>query len=131
MRFSQLIGVLNHLEKAGDAIKQLARVTKQGSTLLFNFANLQSYFWAAGRRINKSSTAVGQDVYSIWERPSDVARMIDAAGLDVIAKRGNVHTPRAMERYHLGAVVRLLDSLSRQGPMRPLAPVQYCLCRKR
>ncbi|NNF44372.1 MAG: methyltransferase domain-containing protein [Phycisphaerales bacterium] len=125
------LNVFNHLEHAGDALKELARVTKQGSTLLFNFANLHSYFWAAGRRINRTSKAVGQDVYSVWERPADVQRMIEAAGLDVVRKRGNVHTPRAMEKYRLGPVVGALDRLSRQGPMRSLAPVQYCLCRKR
>ena len=123
--------VLNHLEHAGTAIKELARVTKPGSTLLFNFANLNSYFWAAGNKINKSSRAVGQDVYSIWERPSDVRKMIEDAGLDLIGKSGNVHTPRAMEKCHLGPVVNLLDTISRGGPLRPLAPVQYCLCRKR
>lgn len=124
------LNVFNHIEQAGRALAEIARVTKPGSTILFNFANLHSYFWLAGRRINRASKAVGQDVYSVWERPGDVRRMITDAGLELVARRGNVHTPRAMEKFRLAPVVHLLDNASRTGPLRPLAPVQYCLCRR-
>ena len=125
------LNVFNHLERAGDALKQLARVIKPGSTLLFNYANLNSWYWPAARRIRKRGTAVGQDVFSTWERPADVRRMIDDAGLDLVERVGHVHMPRAMERYKLAPVVRCLDQLSRGGPLASLAATHYCFCRKR
>ncbi len=125
------LNVFNHLERASDALRQLARVIRPGSTLLFNYANLNSWYWPAARRIRKRGTAVGRDVFSIWERPSDVRRMIDEAGLELVERVGHVHMPRAMERYGLAPVVRLLDRLSRRGALSGLAAAHYCFCRKR
>lgn len=124
------LNVFNHLERAGDALAELARVIKPGSTLLFNYANLRSFYWAAGHRINSKAKAVGQDVYSRWERPADVRRMIAAAGLELDETRGHAHAPRAVERLHLLPVVAMLDRVSRRGPLRPLAPIHYCRCRR-
>lgn len=124
------LNVFNHLERAGDALRELARVTRPGSTLLFNYANLHSWYWPAARRIRRRGTAVGQDVFSIWERPRDVRRMIADAGLALVRRVGHVHMPRAMERYHLTGAVRLLDRLSRRGPLEPLAATHYCFCRR-
>jgi ubiquinone/menaquinone biosynthesis C-methylase UbiE len=122
------LNVVNHLENVGDAIRELARVIKSGSTLLFNYANLRSYYWAAGRKINKKHEAIGQDVYSQWLRPADVHRMIADAGLTLVRRLGHVHVPRNQDRFT--AVAATLDAVSRRGPLRGLAPVQYCLCRK-
>lgn len=127
------LNVFNHLKQPGDALRELARVIRPGSTLLFNYANLQSWYWPAARRINRRSTAVGQEVFSVWERPASVRRHIADAGLDLVASRGHVHMPRELERK-LGAalpIVRLLDAVSRRAPLRRLAAVQFCLCRKR
>lgn len=125
------LNVFNHLEQAGDALKELARVTRPGSTMLFNYANLQSYFYPVGRKINKTSTAVGQDVYSKWERPAEMRAHIEAAGLDLIRSAGFVHVPRAAEKYKLTPLLALLDSVSRGAPLKRFAPVHYCLCRRR
>ncbi len=126
------LNVLNHLEEPANAIRQLARVIKPGSTLLFNYANLQSYYWPVGRRINRRSRAIGQDVYSSWEKPSFIRRAVDEAGLDLVACLGNVHVPRGLDRRRaLLPVVKLLDAISRRAPLRRLAPIHFCLCRKR
>lgn len=125
------LNVFNHLEHPGRALREMARVTRPGSTLLFNYANLQSYFWLAAGRINRRRAAVGQEVYSAWERPGTMRRLIDEAGLDLVRSLGQVHIPRAMERFRLDAAVRLLDALSRAAPLRRLAPVHFCLCRRR
>ncbi len=123
------LNVFNHLERAGDALRELARVVKPGSTLLFNYANLHSYYWPACRRINARRSAVGRDVYSIWEKPREVRRMIGGASLELVRRVGHVHVPWALERYHLYPVARLLDSVSRVGPLSALASIHYCLCR--
>jgi ubiquinone/menaquinone biosynthesis C-methylase UbiE len=125
------LNVFNHLERPGDALKQLARVIRPGSTLLFNYANSQSYYWPAARRINHSKLAIGQNVYSTWERPRDVRAWIRDSGLELVQQLGNVHVPRAIEKYPVYAVVQALDAVSRSGPLRRLAPFQFCLCRKR
>jgi len=125
------LNVFNHLERPGDALKQLARVVRPGSTLLFNYANLQSYFWPAARRINQNKKAIGQDVYSTWERPSDVRAFIRDAGLELVKQLGQVHVPRAIEKYPVHSLLRVLDSMSRRAPLRRLAPFHFCLCRKR
>lgn len=125
------LNVFNHLDRAGDALAQLARVIKSGSTLLFNYANLRSYYYPAAKKINARSTAVGQDVYSIWERPADVMAMIDAAGLTLDKRAGHVHVPRAMEKYKLLPVVKVLDGISRSGPLAGLASVHFMRCRKK
>jgi len=124
------INVFNHLERAGEALRELARVIRPGSTLLFNHANLHSYYWPAGRRINRRSAAIGQDVHSRWEKPAVVRRMIAEAGLDLVRHVGHVHTPRAIEKYRLGLLAVLLDAASRRGPLKTFAPVHFCLCRK-
>lgn len=124
------LNVFNHLERVGDAIRQLARVTRPGGTILFNYANLNSYYYLTARRINKTSTAVGQAVYSRWITNASVTRMIADAGLTLEKRVGHVHMPRAMEQHNLLPAVNLLDALSRTGCFRPLAPIQYCYCRK-
>ncbi|MHC4768011.1 MAG: class I SAM-dependent methyltransferase [Planctomycetota bacterium] len=124
------INVFNHLERAGAALKELARVTRPGSTLLFNHANQHSYYWLAGKLINRRSSAIGQSVYSRWEKPAAVRRMIDEAGLDLVRHVGHVHTPRAIEKCRLDLVTMLLDAASRRGPLHQFAPVHFCLCRK-
>ena len=125
------LNVFNHLERPGDALKQLAGVIKPGSTLLFNYANLQSYYWPAARKINQNKTAVGKDVYSTWERPGEMDLLIDEAGLDLIQRVGNVHVPSAMEKYPVRPIVMMLDAISRSGPLKRFAPFHFCLCRKR
>ena len=125
------LNVFNHLERPGEALNQLARVTKAGSTLLFNYANLQSYYWLAARRINQRKKAIGQDVYSTWERPSEMRRIIRDAGLELVRVLGQVHVPRAMEKYPIRPVVFVLDKISRRAPLQRLAPFHFCLCRKR
>jgi SAM-dependent methyltransferase len=124
------LNVFNHLEKAGDALKQMARVIRPGSTLMFNFANLHSWYYLAGKRINRRRTAIGQDVFSIWERPSDVRAMIDDAGLELVSRLGYAHVPRAVEKYHLTPFVYAIDAVSRRGLLQGLAPVLFCLCRR-
>jgi SAM-dependent methyltransferase len=125
------LNVFNHLERPGAALCELARVIHAGSTLLFNYANLHSWYFPAGRRVNRRATAIGQSVYSSWRRPSEVDAMIEQAGLEPVCRRGHVHVPRALERFHLHALVKALDAASRRGPLLRLAPVQFCLCRKR
>jgi ubiquinone/menaquinone biosynthesis C-methylase UbiE len=124
------LNVLNHLERPGEALKQLARVIRPGATLLFNYANLQSYYWPAARRINRRKKAVGQDVYSTWERPAEMRQAIRQAGLELVQQLGHVHVPRGLEKYPIHPVVRILDAVSRRGPLRRLAPFHFCLCRK-
>lgn len=124
------LNVFNHLERVGDAIREMARVTRPGGTILFNYANLSSYYVLAARRINRTGVAVGQSVFSRWITPDAVRRMIADAGLVLERAAGHVHAPRAMEKLNLLPVVRILDGLSRCGPLRPFAPVQFCLCRK-
>lgn len=124
------LNVFNHLESPGDALAQLARVIKPGSTLLFNYANLQSYYWPFARKINKNNRAIGQDVYSTWERPADMNKIISAAGLKLVQQIGNVHMPRAMEKYPVLPIISVLDKISRSGPLKRLAPFHFCLCQK-
>ncbi len=125
------LNVFNHLEQPGDALKQLARVTRKNSTLLFNYANLNSYYWLAARKINQNKQAIGQNVYSTWERPSYVRKIIQDAGLDLVSVYGQTHVPRAMEKYPVRPLVFILDAISRRGPLSKLAPFHFCLCRKR
>jgi ubiquinone/menaquinone biosynthesis C-methylase UbiE len=124
------LNVFNHLERPGEALKELGRVTKRGSTLLFNYANLQSYYWPAARQINSRNKAVGLDVYSSWVLPKQMRQAIDSAGLEVVQLLGNVHMPRGLEAYPVGAAVRLLDRISRKAPLSSLAPFHFCLLRK-
>jgi ubiquinone/menaquinone biosynthesis C-methylase UbiE len=125
------LNVFNHLEHPEIGLKQLARVIRTGSTLLFNYANLQSYYWLAARRINKRKKSISQDVYSIWNRPARMLEIMQQAGLDLVQKLGHVHVPRAMEKYRLLPAVSVLDAVSRRGPLCRLAPYHFCLCRKR
>jgi ubiquinone/menaquinone biosynthesis C-methylase UbiE len=125
------LNVFNHLERPGDALKQLARVIRPGSTLLFNYLNAQSYYWPAARRINRTKKAIGQDVYSTWERPKTIRALIDVAGLEIIDQVGQVHVPRAIDKLPFLSLLTVIDALSRRGPLRRLAPLQFCMCRKR
>jgi len=125
------LNVFNHLERPGEALKQLARVIRPGATLLFNYANLQSYYWPAARRINQRKKAVGQDVYSTWERPGEMRQAIREAGLELVQQLGHVHVPRGLEKYPVRPLVFVLDAISRRGPLRRLAPFHFCLCKKR
>src|SRR5690606_41414486 len=124
------LNVFNHLDRSGDALRQLARVVRPGSTLLFNYANLRSYYWPAAYCINRNKKALGKSVFSTWERPEEMVRRIEKAGLEVVRILGHVHVPRALEAYRLTAIVRLLDVASRSGLLRRLAPFHFCLCRK-
>lgn len=124
------LNVFNHLERAGDALKQMARVLKPGSTMLFNYANLHSYYWPVGSRINRKSHAIGQEVFSIWERPSQINEIIRNAGLELIRRVGHVHMPRAMEKLRLLPLVKVMDAASRRAPLSRLAPIHFCLCSK-
>jgi ubiquinone/menaquinone biosynthesis C-methylase UbiE len=127
---SMSINVINHLDSPELALRELARVTKTGSTIMFNFANLNSFYWPAARKINSDNKAVGLDVYSTWERPSEVSAMIESVGLEQVSQLGQTHIPRALEKYRLIWAVRTLDAISRRGPLRRFAPMQFCLCRK-
>jgi ubiquinone/menaquinone biosynthesis C-methylase UbiE len=124
------LNVFNHLERPGEALKELGRITKRGSTLLFNYANLQSYYWPAARRINARNKAVGLDVYSSWVLPKQMRQEIDNAGLEMVRLIGNVHMPRGLEAYPVSGVVRFLDCISRNAPLSRFAPFHFCLLRK-
>ncbi len=123
------LNVFNHLERPGDALQQLARVTRPCATLLFNHANLHSFYWPAARRINERRKAIAQAVYSRWERPTEMRRWIAEAGLECVQQVGHVHVPRALYKYPVLPVVYILDRASRRGPLRRFAPFQFCLCR--
>lgn len=124
------LNVLNHLERSGDALCELARIIIPGSTLLFSYANLRSYFWPAARRINNRSHAIGQEVFSRWEHPKVMRRAIEKAGLELLECVGHVHAPRGLEKLPVLPFLKLLDSLSRGAPFSRFATVHFCLCRK-
>lgn len=125
------LNVFNHLEDTGKALSEMARVIKTGSTLLFNYANLCSWYFPAAMRINSRGSAVGQEVYSAWERPGVMEKHMRNAGLNLVSRIGHVHVPRELEKFRLLPVVKLLDRISRRGPLSRLAAVHFCLCRKR
>lgn len=124
------LNVLSHLEDSAAAIGELARVVKKGGSVLINYPNLESFYWPAARRINARAKAVGQEVFSIWQRPKRVLEALNAAGLSLLVRRGHAHVPRALERFHLLPVIRGLDWCSRRAPLSRLAPVHFCLCIK-
>lgn len=125
------LNVFNHLERPGDALKQLARVVRPGSTLLFNYANSQSFYWPMALYVNSRKRAIGQDVYSSWVGPAHMRQLISYAGLELIRIIGHTHVPRAIENYPVYFVVRTLDVLSRRTILTRFAPFHFCLCRKR
>lgn len=124
------LNVFNHLDRSGDALRELARVVRPGGSVLFNYANLRSYYFPAARRINRARTAVGQDVFSSWLSHGMVRTIVRDANLEIEQFIGHTHVPRALERLRLLPVIRALDTISRHGPLRGLAPVQFCLCRR-
>jgi ubiquinone/menaquinone biosynthesis C-methylase UbiE len=124
------LNVFNHLEDPGTALAEMSRVIKPGSTLLINYANLRSWYWPAARRINRRQSAVGQDVYSAWEKPGAMRANISRSGLELVRRVGHVHVPRELEKYRLLPMVKMLDRVSRRGPLAGMAAVHFCLCRK-
>ena len=124
------LNVFSHIENCDVAIRELARVVKPGGRLLINYPNLESFFWPVARRINARSKAVGEEVFSIWQRPRHISECLQAAGLTMLARRGHAHVPRALERFHLLPIIRVLDLISRRAPLSRLAPVHFCLCQK-
>lgn len=124
------LNVLSHIENSALALKELSRVVRPGGEVLINYPNLQSYYWPAARRINDRAKAVDVDVYSIWDTPKKMQARLESANLSLIRRLGHVHVPRALERYHLLPVVRVLDRMSRRGWLSRYAPIHFCLCRK-
>ena len=124
------INVFNHLERPGEALKQLSRVIRSGGTVCFNYANLNSYYWLAAKKINHRHEAHGQSVYSTWEIPSAMEKVIASARLKLVKRVGNVHMPRGLERFPVLPAIKALDSISRNGPFNRLAPFHFCLCEK-
>ena len=128
--FALSLNVFSHLERAEVAIGEIARVLKPGGELLINYPNLYSYYWPYARRIVNRSRAVSEDVYSMWWRTGTIEQGISASKLAVVARRGHVHVPKAMEKFRVLGLVKVMDRVSRRAPLRALAPVQYRLCRK-
>lgn len=124
------LNVFNHLEHPEQALLQMARVIRPGGSLLINYANLRSWYWPAARRINSRSTAVGQEVYSSWVTSSSMKKAATEAGLLPRSRTGHVHVPRAMEGWHLLPIAKLLDSVSRMGPLAPFASVHFMMLGK-
>lgn len=127
------LNVLGHVEDIGRALRECARVLKPGGQFLFNYPNLNSYFWPAARYINRNQSAIGQPVFSRWHIPAALEKDVQAAGLEIVARVGHVHAPRGLRVESLGVMQNALawtDAVSREGPLRRLAPVQFCLCVK-
>lgn len=124
------LNVFNHLENLPLALAQCARILKPGGEFLFNYPNLYSYFWPMAWHINRTNSAVGQAIFSQWLKPAAVNQQLRAAGFTLEHCVGHVHVPRALEPFKLNFLLQQLDRLSRQHPLRSLAPVQFCFCRK-
>ena len=124
------LNVFNHLEFPTKALEQMSRVVRPGGTILINYANLRSWYWFAARRINNRSTAIGQEVYSSWITTKTMREATATAGLTLCRRVGHVHVPRAMEKLPILTTIRLLDSVSRRGPLSSLASIHFCLLRK-
>lgn len=124
------LNVFNHLERPKDALEKLTQAVASGSTLLFNYANLHSYYWPIAHHINKNKKAFGKDVYSSWERSGYMRNIIGDSGLELIYLLGQVHVPVSIQEYPVYPVLRLLDTISRRGLLSRAAPFHFCLCRK-
>lgn len=124
------LNVLNHLDNPSLALKQLARVIRKNGTLLFNYANLYSYYWPAAVKVNRDCKAVGRDVYSVWRTAREIEEMVSAAGLRLESRLGHVHVPSALDWGPWPYLISLLDLLSRRGPLSAIASFHFCLCRK-
>ena len=124
------LNVYNHLEHPEVALGQMARVVRPGGTILINYANLRSWYWPAARRINKRSAAVDQEVYSSWIPAGHMKAAARDAGLTIDRRIGHVHVPRAMEGWPILSTVRMLDKISRGGPLASMASVHFCLFQK-
>lgn len=124
------LNVFNHLEKIDLALAECVRVLKKDGAFLFNYPNLYSYYWPVAEKINKSSKAVGQEVYSNWMKPLEMKKKLKNAGFEIEQMVGHVHVPRALERFGINSLFYGLDRISRHKPLLYLAPVHYCLCKK-
>lgn len=125
------LNVFSHLDQIDVAMTELHRVLKPGGSLLVNYPNLESYYWPVARRINRDGESVSENVFSKWSRPQAIERWATDTGLFLKAFRGHVHMPKALEKYHLLGLVRVLDGLSRRFPLSRFAPVHFCLFEKR
>ena len=124
------INVFNHLEKTQLAFAQCARVIRPNGHFAFNYPSLCSYYLPVAYRINHMRRAVGQDVFSRWMRPTEVARMVQGAGFEVLRWYGQVHVPRSLQSRSVNRLLCVLDRVSRSKPLSHLAPIRFCLCRK-
>jgi len=124
------INVLSHLEDAGAAIRQLARLLKSGGSLLINVPNLQSYYWPVARRVNKRSQSMSEGVYATWKNPGEIKKALEEEGLQIVQCVGHVHVPMAMERYPVLGLIKMLDRISRSSPLRRVAPILFFRCQK-
>jgi 2-polyprenyl-3-methyl-5-hydroxy-6-metoxy-1,4-benzoquinol methylase len=124
------LNVFNHLENIDLALRQCARLLKPGGEFLFNYPNLYSYFWPVAVRINQTSKAVGQNVYSKWLKPVEVEDKLQSVGFEIKKRVGHLHVPRSLENLRVYPILYRLDRISRHQPFQRFAPVHFCLCRK-
>jgi SAM-dependent methyltransferase len=124
------INVFNHLPNIEEALSQCARVLRPGGTLLFNYANLNSYYWPIAWKINRSNLAIDQNVFSIWRKPNEVRHAIEGSGFTSLGVIGHVHIPRSVEPLRLNWLLKRLDVRSRYGPLKRFAPIHFVHVKK-
>jgi len=124
------VNVFNHLRMPGVALHELARVLKPGGQLVVNFANRHSYYWPAALLVTWRQRSIGRDVYSSWLTAREIESYFKDAGFRVNRVVGNVHVPLYLDRPVIRTVLCLLDSMSRDSILRPLAPSLFFACKR-
>lgn len=124
------INVFGHLSEPYVAIKELARVLRPRSVLLFNVPNLLSWFGLAALLVNWRRQSLGRPVYSHWYTLAEIKSLLQGAGLTVRSLIGHVHVPTILQRLLVADALSWLDKYSRDWPLNKVAPVLFIKAEK-
>lgn len=124
------VNVFSHAPNYRSIIEEAARVLEPGGFLMFNYINAHSIAYPFGLYVRRKNRGVRRNVYTRWDSPASISKILSASGFTLVERRGQAHLPPSLPQP-VRRIQSILDRIFERPPLSRVAQIHWVCAVKR